>query len=228
MVAVYPHSDRAFTQGLVVKGDLLYESTGLYGSSSVRKYDLKSRKLLRSISIAPHLFGEGLALIGQELIQLTWKEQKILIYDADSLKLKKIVHFPAEGWGLCADGENVWMSDGSSFLFQRAYPSFELKKKLQVKVQGKSIERLNALAYAKGAIYANVWGQEQILQINPRTGAVTGILDASSLLKPAEKTKLSLDEVLNGIAFREESGTFLITGKNWPYLFELKVVHDVE
>jgi glutaminyl-peptide cyclotransferase len=218
VVAVYPHDPEAFTQGLVWHEGFLYESTGLYGRSTLRRVDLTTGAVLRSAEVPALLFGEGLARVGDRLIQLTWQEEVALVWGLETLERRGDYRYKGEGWGLCFDGKRLVMSDGSGRLTWRDPKSFAEVGKLAVTVAGRPAERLNELECVEGAVYANVWGSDQILRIDAASGRATAVIEAGDLLTPRERTAA---DVLNGIAYRAEADTFLLTGKLWPKLFEV-------
>ncbi len=218
VVAVYPHDPEAFTQGLVWHRGALYESTGLYGSSTLRRVDLATGAVERRVDLPARLFGEGLALVGARLVQLTWQEGLALSWDVERFEPRGERRYQGEGWGLCYDGRRLVMSDGSGRLTFRDPESFAVIGELAVTVDGRPAERLNELECVGGEIWANVWGSGDVLRIDAASGRVTAVADASGLLSPLERAGT---DVLNGIAHRPETGTFLLTGKLWPKLFEV-------
>lgn len=221
VVHVYPHDSRAFTQGLLVVDGKLYESTGLYGRSSLRRVDLASGMVEQQVALPPELFGEGLARVGQRLIQLTWKNGKALVWDLDGLKKLAEFSYEGEGWGLCFDGKRLVMSDGSNRLTFRDPATFAKVGEIAVRRNGSPLGNLNELECARGTVYANVWQDSHIARIDAATGEVTGWIDASGLLDAREAASV---DVLNGIAEMELSGHLLVTGKLWPSLFEVEIV----
>lgn len=225
VVAIHPHDASCFTQGLIVDGDVLFESSGLYGCSRLRKSHLQSGQILKETFVPKQLFAEGIALHNGRIFLLTWKEQKALLYDANSLELKGEIPYMGEGWGLCQDGSSLWMSDGSSRLFQRSTDHFQIQKILWVKHAGQPCGLLNDLICVEDQLYGNVWGKEIILRIDKHSGEVTGIVDASGLLSQEQKMRLTSDSVMNGLAYRKEKQTFLVTGKHWPSIFEVRFIH---
>ncbi len=228
VVSKLPHELPAFTQGLAIEDDQLYESTGLYGQSSLRILDIKTGKILRKLPLAEDIFAEGIAVFPHQIVQVTWREQQAFVYDRKSLKLKHILFYFGEGWGLCRDENTVWMSNGTSMLTQRDLSTFALLKTVEVRLRGIPVENLNDLECVGNELYANVWQKNWIVRINKLTGDVTGIMDASPLLSVSEKARLHLDEVLNGIAFRFNTGTFFLTGKGWPWIFEVRLIVQSE
>ena len=221
VVARHPHADDAFTQGLLWHDGALYESTGLEGRSSLRRWDLETGRISRREELDDDLFAEGLALVGDELFQLTWQDEVLLVYDRESFRKLREIPYEGEGWGLCYDGEHLVMSDGSDELTFRDPESFEVQRRLRVRKLGRPLRMLNELECVDGAIWANVWQRDDIVRIDPRTGHVTAVVDASGLLEPAERRGT---DVLNGIAWLPESERFLVTGKLWPAAFEIELV----
>ncbi len=218
VLAVFPHDPGAFTQGLVWDGGVLYESTGLYGKSSLRRVEPRSGEVLDRRLVDPNLFGEGLARVDDRLLQLTWHAGIVLVYDLASLELVDEYGFNGQGWGLAYDGTRLVMSDGSHRLTFRDPQDFRWRSTLEVTLGGQPVNHVNELEFAEGSLYANVWGEERIVRIDPETGEVTGVVDASSLLSPEEKSRV---DVLNGIAYDPVSKTFWLTGKFWPRMFQV-------
>ncbi len=215
IVHVLPHDPEAFTQGLCHDDGKLYESTGLYGRSSIRILDTLGM-VLKVNPLAPDLFAEGCALFQGDLYQLTWKEQRCLVYSPNDLTIKKTLVYEGEGWGLTSCGDRLIMSNGSDTLYFRN-KDFRTVRKLAVTCEGTPLVRINELEYARGRIYANVWFSDYIFGIDPRTGLVDRIMDCSELV--AREAPVSEDQVLNGIAFDTTTGMFFCTGKNWRNLF---------
>ena len=224
VVAVYPHDTSAFTEGLVYDGEHLYESSGQYGQSTLREVDLATGKVLKSTPLDPAYFGEGLALVGDQLIQLTWREKTALIYDKASFAPRGRLSYTGEGWGLCYDGQRLYMSDGSGLIAIRTAETFLLDGTISVKLDGQAVELLNELECVGDTLYANVWHTDHIMRIDKATGQVTGDIDASGLLTPEERAAAGQEGVLNGIAYYPAHDDFLITGKLWPKLFEVRFV----
>ena len=225
VVNTFPHDPRAFTQGLLFHDGKLLESTGLYGQSSLREVDLATGAVLRQWLVPGQFFAEGLALLDGKLYQLTWKEQKVFVYDlnADPKTFRKVGEFSYtnEGWGLATDGHWLIMSDGGSTLRFLNPATFAVDHKVQVLKDGVPQERLNELEYVKGEIYANIWQTDWVARIDPATGRVMGMIDFSYLL-PAADRKTTTD-VLNGIAYDPVGDRLFVTGKNWPKLFEVRL-----
>ena len=218
VLASMPHDAAAYTQGLVWSDGVLYESAGQYGQSSLRQVDPKTGEVLRSVQLPPRYFGEGLARVGDRLIQLTWQEGTALVYDLTTFERRGELPYSGEGWGLCHDGQRLIQSDGSNRLTFRDPVTFATTGGVNVDLDGRPAMQLNELECVDGAVYANVGQSDAILRIDPATGHVTTAIDASGLLTPQEALGA---EVLNGIAYKPETKTFLLTGKYWPKMFEV-------
>lgn len=210
------HDPAAFTQGLLWHDGQLFESTGRYGQSTLRQVDPTSGRVARQVALDDRYFGEGLALVGRRLIQLTWQRGVALVWDLGTFEQVESFAYAGEGWGLCFDGLRLVMSDGSDRLTFRDPASFAETGRIAVTNAGRPVQRLNELECVDGLVYANVWQTEEIVRIDPETGIVTGVIDASGLLDGP------LPEVLNGIAYVPTSQRFLITGKLWPRMFEVE------
>jgi glutamine cyclotransferase len=219
VVQSYPHDRSAFTQGLVLNGKTLFESTGLVGRSTLREVEVATGRVIRSIDIPPPVFAEGLALVGTKLFQLTWQDGKVLTYDSETFKKTGEMPYRGEGWGLCHDGRELVMSNGSDTLTFRQPGDFAIARSLKVTMDGRPVPNLNELECVDGLVYANVWQTDTIVRIDAKTGRVLAAIDASNLLTPAER---SGTDVLNGIAYDPADQTFLITGKLWPKLFRVR------
>lgn len=221
VLSVRPHDPQSFTQGLVLDRGTIYESAGEYGSSSLREADPRTGAVKRKVAVPPEYFAEGLALAGDRLFQITWKEQTAFVYNRSDFRQTGRFRYDGEGWGLCWDGARLVMSDGSDHLTFRDPKTFAVLGTLNVTVVGKPVYALNELECVDGLIYANVWQTDQILRIDPKDGRVTAVIDASGLLTPEERQHT---DVLNGIAWDPQKRTFLITGKLWPKMFEVTFV----
>jgi glutaminyl-peptide cyclotransferase len=222
VVSTRPHDTGAYTQGLVWDQGTLYESDGMYSESSLRQVDPGTGEVKRQIKVPDRYFAEGLALVGDQLFQLTWQEGTAFVYRAKDFAKVREVSYQGEGWGLCHDGKRLIMSDGSDRLTFRDPESFSVLGSVQVRQAGTPVDKLNELECVDGVVYANVWMTEKILRIDPATGEVTAVINASGLLSPADYQAGA--EVLNGIAWMPETKTFLITGKHWPLMFEVEFV----
>ena len=223
VVATYPHDPDAFIQGLVYQDGIFYEGTGLRGRSSLRKVDPASGDVTQGIDLPAQDFGEGIAIFGDKLYQLTWQENTGYIYDKDSFELLDTWTYPGEGWGLTTDGQQLIMSDGTNVL--RFLDPSTLAETRRVEVldpQGRALTNLNELEYVNGEVYANIWQTDWIARIDPATGQIRGLIDLRGLL-PAEDRTQPVD-VLNGIAYDPASDHLFVTGKLWPKLFEIDLV----
>lgn len=223
VLAAHPHDPTAFTQGLLWEDGVLYESTGLYGRSSLRRVDPMTGEVLEQRPVEKSFFAEGLAKVENRLLQLTWKAGVVLVYDAERLIQIDELGYNGQGWGLAWDGERLIMSDGSSRLTFRDPEDFHWMSTLEVHLEGEPVKLLNELEFAQGRVWANIWGEDRIVRIDPTTGAVDGVVDAAGLLQPAEKPMV---DVLNGIAYDPDSETFWLTGKFWSKTFQVVFVPD--
>ncbi len=221
VVAAYPHDPRAFSQGLIVEGEILYEGTGQYGASTQRKVDLKSGKVLQSAPVDSRFFGEGIATYKDRIYQLTWKENTCLVYDKKSFRLLGSFRYTKQGWGLACDGEFMYMSDGTATLRVIDPETFKVVRKLVVRNGRRQQDNLNELEFVEGEIWANVWYKDHIARINPESGAIEGWIDCSNVYPARQRP--DREHVLNGIAYDSESKRIFVTGKNWPKLYEIKV-----
>jgi glutaminyl-peptide cyclotransferase len=219
VVAVYPHDTSAFTQGLLWDHGHLYESTGLEGESTLREVELTSGKVLRRAELPAAWFGEGLARVGDELVQLTWHDGVALRWDRARFARIGEWRYLGEGWGLTSDGHELVMSDGSSWLTFRDPATFATRRRVQVVDERGPLGYVNELEWVDGAVWANVWQSDAIVRIDPVSGRVTGRVDASGLLSPEER---EATDVLNGLAWDPEQRLFYVTGKLWPKLFAVR------
>lgn len=224
VVAEHPHDPTAFTQGLEVVDGFLWESTGLYGESTLRVVDRTTGHLLGSVALDPGLFGEGLTALGDgRLLQLTWKAGRALVWEAATLEQADSWAYGGQGWGACRlDDDTLVVSDGSAGLAFREVDGFGRTGGIEVRLDGELVENLNELECVDGTVWANVWQTDRIVAIDPVTGRVHTEVDASGL--PVDRTGLGVDDVLNGIAHDPTTGLFLLTGKRWPVLFEVEFV----
>jgi len=224
VVRALPHDPRAYTQGLLLHAGRFYESTGIRGRSSLRRVVPDSGVVEREIDLSDEYFGEGLALVGDRLIQLTWKNQVAFVYDLDFTRLTSF-QYTGEGWGLCFDGKRLVMSDGSSRLSFRDPATFEELGGVEVKLDGEPVTQLNELECVGHEVFANVWLTNWIVRIDPSSGRVLTAIDASDLLTEEEARHA---DVLNGIAYDPSTRHFFLTGKLWPKLFEVRIDADPE
>lgn len=222
ILGTFPHDPAAYTQGLLFHDGHLFESTGRYGESSVRRVDVPTGEVQARVAVDSTLFGEGLARVGSELVQLTWKAGRALVYDLETLAVLREFAYAGDGWGLCYDGEALWMSDGSSALERRNPRDFTVLATVEVTRDGSPQSRLNELECVDDWIYANVYQTDVIVRIDKQSGAVLGEIDLSSVPLSARKPG-DPEAVLNGIAYVPETGVFLVTGKLWPNLLALRL-----
>jgi glutamine cyclotransferase len=219
---VYPHDPAAYTQGLVYDDGVLYEGTGLWGQSTLRKVDLETGDILQSYALPAQYFGEGITIWEDKIIQLTWKAGAGFVYDRKSFDLLDTFDYGTEGWGITHDGTNLIMSDGTATLHFWDPETFEEIKQVQVHDERGPVVRLNELEYIQGRVYANVWQTDWIAIIEPETGQVTGWVDLQGLLQ-WEDLQQAVD-VLNGIAYDSDGERLFVTGKWWPRLFEIALI----
>lgn len=222
VVKAYPHDTGSYTQGLFWHDGSLYESTGLNGKSTFRKVDLQSGKALTKLPFNRKYFVEGSVILGDKLYILTWTNKVIFIYDANTLEYLSTYSYPREGWGLTTDGKSLISSDGSSRIYFLT-PELKFERSINVTLNGRAVRYLNELEWIDGRIWANVYTTDTIVIINPDTGIVEATVDCDGLLP--ERLRTSDTDVLNGIAVDSEGRIFL-TGKNWPELYEVKLVGE--
>ncbi|MDH4268876.1 MAG: glutaminyl-peptide cyclotransferase [Dehalococcoidia bacterium] len=218
----YPHDSDAFTQGLVFEDGVLYEGTGLFGQSTLRRVELETGDILQIHELSDQLFGEGITIYGDEIIQLTWQSNIGFVYDKNSFELLQEFNYSTEGWGITHDGEHLIMSDGTSTLHFLDPQTFEEIGQLEVFDNDGPIARLNELEYIQGEIYANVWQTDLVARIAPETGRVIGWVDLRGLLTAEDRSEPV--DVLNGIAYDAEADRLFVTGKLWPKLFEIELI----
>ena len=221
VVARYPHDPAAFSQGLVYKNGKLYESTGLYGQSSLRIIDFSTQQLEKNKALDETLFGEGLTLFNNELIQLTWKSGQVFRYSLPELQTLAQYNIDGEGWGITHNGDQLISSDGSATLSFRDPKSLQVQHTITSRFAGRPLARLNELEWIDGCLFANIWHTDSIAIIDPASGTTRYTLDISALAAP-EKLH-NPEHVANGIAYRADTGHLLLTGKNWRWLYEIKL-----
>ncbi len=220
VTATYPHSKDAFTEGLEFYDGVLYESTGLNGQSHLRKIDLKTGKVLKSIDIDKQYFGEGITILGNKIYQLTYQTHVGFIYDLETFKQIGQWNYPGEGWSLTNDGKNIIMSDGTNRIQFLDPQTLTPVRTIEVTDAGLPLNNINELEYINGEIWSNVWMTNRIARIDPATGKVNAWLDMTGLLAPNEREGV---DVLNGIAFDKATNKLYVTGKLWPKIFEIAV-----
>ncbi|MCK9526695.1 MAG: glutaminyl-peptide cyclotransferase [Limnochordia bacterium] len=224
VVNTYPHDPQAFTQGLVFHDGYFYEGTGLYGESSLRKVRLDDGAVLENVRLADQFFGEGVTILGESILQLTWKEGLGFVYDRDRFRQIEQFSYEGEGWGLTTDGEYLIMSDGSPSLTFLDAVSYEPIKQIEVYGAEGPIDLLNELEYINGTIFANIWYDNRICLIDPLMGEVRGWIDLTAL-HIREKAENADVNVLNGIAYDQESDRLFVTGKLWRHVYEIRLEH---
>ena len=220
VVKEYPHDVMAYTQGLFFHEGKLYETTGQYGTSSIRTVDLASGKPTVEKKLNRKYFGEGSVILGKDLYVLTWTNKVAFRYDAATLSYKQTVSYPREGWGLTTDGKQLIASDGSANLYFLD-ADMKLLKKLPVTMNGRPLRNLNELEWIDGKVWANVYMTDMIVMINPSSGKVEGALDCTGLLP--DELYTSATDVLNGIAV-DAAGKIYLTGKNWPRMYQIELI----
>lgn len=230
IVKSYPHDGKAFTQGLIFRDGVLYESTGEYGESTLRKVELNTGKVLQKYDVPEDFFAEGMTMLGDKIYQITWRERTAFVYDKD-FKLLKEMRYQGDGWGLTHDGTNLIMSDGTHVIRFVNPENFQTVRTIAVlQENGRPLMNLNELEYVKGEIWANIWHSEDpqilgkpnhVVRIDANSGKILGWIDLSSI-SPDDVNRDS-ENTLNGIAYDEASDRTFITGKNWKKLFEVKI-----
>lgn len=221
VVNSYPHDPAAFTQGLQWFNGHLFESTGQVGSSDIREVELTTGRVLRSRPLAAPHFGEGMVIIGSTLYEITWQTNTAFTYDWKTFTPAKTFRYDGEGWGLTTDGTSIIMSNGTASLTWRDPVTFAAQKTITVTDHGTPVSQLNELEWVEGEVWANVWQSDQIVRINPATGAVTGWINLSGILPAIDRT--GKEDVLNGIAYDAATKRLFVTGKLWPKVFEIAV-----
>ncbi len=229
----YPHDTEAFTQGLLVGEEgLLYESTGRYGQSTLRAVEPETGEVVRRYDLPPEIFAEGLALVDDRLYQITWREQIAVVYDLetgadeDTFEPFGTFGYSGEGWGLCYDGESLYMSDGSGTINVRNPETFQPTAQYMVTLYGVFVDEINELECVGDDVYANIWNSDTIIRFDKTTGIVNAVIDGGNLLSPEVLASYPGGAVLNGIAYNPESETFYVTGKLWESVFEVNFVPE--
>lgn len=223
VVNTFTHDPQAFTQGLVFEDGVLYEGTGLVGSSELRKVELETGNILQTHKLPDEFFGEGITIYGDRIIQLTYQSNVGFVYDKQTLELLREFSYPTEGWGITHDGKHLIMSDGSPMLYFLDPETFAQVHRMMVFERDAPVWGLNELEYIDGQIYANVLPTERIARIEPETGQVIGWIDLSGILTVQGYSEPV--DVLNGIAYDATNSRLFVTGKFWPKIFEIKLIH---
>ena len=226
IVNTYPHDITSYTQGLEFYKGALYESTGQYGESKLRKLDYKTGTVLKNVDLSSAYFGEGLSVLNDKIYQLTWKEGRGLVYDVKSFEQIETFNYgqSKEGWGLCNDGQKFYKSDGSEFLWLLNPITLAEEGSLQAYTNKGKLTNLNELEWVNGKIYANRYQKNGVAIINPQNGAIEAVIDFKAL-----KTKVTKHQgldVLNGMAYNPQTNTLFVTGKRWDKLFEVRIIEN--
>jgi glutaminyl-peptide cyclotransferase len=217
----FPHDSRAFTEGLTFDGKTLLESTGLQGASSLRRVDLESGSVDQSIRLSSSYFGEGITTVNDSLVQLTWQTHIGFVYDKETFALEKEFTYTNEGWGLTFDGKNLVMSDGSSNLYFLDPVTYQVVREVSVHDDKSTVNMLNELEYVNGTIYANIWMQNRIAVIEPTTGEINAWINLNGLYFSGD-----INYCLNGIAYNPDDNALIVTGKDWPNLYQIQLVEE--
>ena len=222
LIATFPHDSAAFTQGLVFADGEFYESTGLNGESSLRRVEIATGKVLQEVKVPDQYFAEGLALVGDELLQLTWQHHRGFVYDRKTFVQKRTFPYQGEGWGIAYDATGgLVMSDGSDTLTFLDPKTQSVTKTIRVRDAGRPVAQLNELEWIEGEIWANVWTTDRVARISPITGDVKAWIDLSTLWPRAQRQPPA--DVLNGIAYDKTTRRIFVTGKKWPRVYQIAV-----
>ena len=224
VVAELPHSTSAYIQGLQWEGGLFYEGTGLNGRSELRVVNPATGEAVRSVSLERKYFGEGITLLGDRIYQLTWTAGKAFVYDKATLRRVGEFSYEGEGWGITTDGKSLYTSDGTDRIAVRNPQTFRVERTIEVRMAGRRVNMLNELEWIGGEIWANVYMTDQIVRIDPESGAVVGVVDLTGLQSPSDKRWQ--DDVLNGIAYNPATKALFVTGKNWNKVYQIELTQD--
>jgi glutamine cyclotransferase len=222
VIRSFPHDRTAFTQGLEYRDGFLYEGTGLNGRSSLRKVRLETGEVVLRIDLPEEYFGEGITLVRNEIIQLTWQSHIAFVYNAEDFRSLRRFSYPGEGWGLTNNGREIFMSDGTPAIRVLDPATFREKRRIQVHDGTNPVAELNELEFVNGEIFANIWQTDRIARISPVNGAVVGWIDLAGILGPMYRTESGA--VLNGIAWDAAGKRLFVTGKLWPNIFQIQVI----
>jgi glutamine cyclotransferase len=220
IVNTYPHDTNAFTEGLAYSDGFLYESTGLTGASSLRLVDLPTGDVQQQVMLPTQYFGEGITVVNNIIIQLTWQSHVGFTYDKTSFAVRGNFTYPTEGWGLTSDGKQLIMSDGSNNLYFLDPNTFQRTGQIQVHDGNTTVASINELEYINDEVYANIWKTNTIVTINPQTGQVKAWINLTGL---QSENNLNVEAVLNGIAYDKANDRLFVTGKDWPSLYQIKL-----
>jgi glutamine cyclotransferase len=222
IVRTFPHDSNAFTQGLAYRDGFLYEGTGLHGRSSLRKVRLETGEVVQRIDLAREFFGEGITLVNNEVVQLTWQSQTGFVYRLSDFHLLRRFSYAGEGWGLANNGREIFMSDGTPEIRVLDPDTLVEKRRFTVHDEKRKAEELNELECVDGELFANIWQTDRIARISPENGEVIGWIDLKGLLSPVYR--LESGAVLNGIAYDSAQKRLFVTGKLWPKIFQIELV----
>ena len=227
VVKVYNHDTTSYTQGLEWHGDILFEGTGNYGKSILHKMDANMQTIGKKVNLSKELFGEGITIFNDKIYQLTWKEHKVFVYNANTLQKEKELYWQYEGWGITHNDTALIVSTGGSDIYVVDPNTFAIKKTIGVYNNYGYVSDINELEYVDGKIFANIYGQNEVIVIDPATGQIINNINFSNLLAQAgvkyDPTTIDVGYVLNGIAYQPKSKTFFVGGKCWPVLVEIKL-----
>jgi glutaminyl-peptide cyclotransferase len=226
VLATFPHDPRDFCQGIVIEGETVYEGTGRYGNSLLKRYTLNSNQPELQVALHPNYFGEGIAIFGRSLYQLTWKERLCIVYDKETLQAVGQFAYTGEGWGLTADDKYLYMSDGTSVIQVLDPANFKSVRKIRVANGRKQQANLNELEFVGKELWACIWGEDRIARIDPKNGIIKGYFDCKDIYPLAQRA--SRENVLNGIAYDPKAKRLFITGKLWPKIYEVAVPAGVD
>ena len=218
----YPHDPAAFTQGLVYHDGFLYEGTGLNGQSSLRKERLETGEVLQHVGLPSEYFGEGISIVKNKVIQLTWQSHIGFVYNLSDFKRLRQFSYPGEGWGLTSRGNELFMSDGTAEIRVLDAATLKEKRRFTVRDGAAAVDQLNELEFVEGDLFANIWQTDRIARISPLSGKVVGWIDLTGLLSPVYRRRY--DAVLNGIAYDSVHKRLFVTGKLWPKIFEIQLL----
>lgn len=221
IVQVFPHDTSAYTQGLAYRNSFLYEGTGLNGRSSLRKVRLETGEVIQHVDLGSEFFGEGITIVKDKVLQLTWKSEMGFVYELNNLHLLRRFSYQGEGWGLATSGREIFMSDGTSQIRVLDAETLQEKRRFRVHDGSTPVQQLNELEFVEGQIFANVWHSNRVARISPQTGDVVGWIDLTGLLSPVYR--LESEAVLNGIAYDPIRKRLFVTGKLWPSVFEIRL-----
>ena len=223
VIAAYPHDRDAFTQGLAIDGGWLYEGTGGYGTSSLRRIEIPSGRIEKMVPLNASYFGEGITVLEGRLYQLTWRSRIGIVYDVETFDVLESFRYTGEGWGLTNDGEHLIVSDGTSSIRFLDPGTFQIVKTLTVRQGDQAVNRINELEYIHDEIWANIWYQDRIARISPEDGTIRGWIDLGGL---HPRSMRGPEDVLNGIAYDPAADRLFVTGKNWPQIYQIETVRE--